>query len=110
MKDTGPQWWRNWRERHQTRVSQVLHAIGIPLAVAAVLLAGWQLVLWRWDLWWRPAGLLFLGYLLQWLGHRYEGNDVGEFIVIKKWLGRPYVAVAPRFQTPSATRSADELR
>jgi uncharacterized membrane protein YGL010W len=87
----------NWLERHRHPVSLVLHIIGIPLAIGAVILAVVQLAQWRWDLWWRPAGLLVAGYLLQWIGHRIEGNDMGELIVVKKWLGRPYVAVSPRW-------------
>ena len=42
-------------------------------------------------------GLLMIGYLLQWLGHRIEGNTMGEWIVVCKLLGRPYVAVAPQY-------------
>lgn len=91
-----PQWLVNWMERHQHPVSFGLHLLGIPLTIAAVLLAGVQFAAWRWDLWWRPTLLLVAGYALQWLGHRIEGNDMGEVILIKRWLGRPYVAVAPR--------------
>ncbi len=91
-----PAWLANWLERHQHPLSFWLHVIGIPLTVAAVVLAGVQLAAWRWDLWWRPTVLLVLGYLLQWLGHLIEGNDMGEVILVKKMLGRPYVAVAPR--------------
>lgn len=91
-------WIRNWQLRHQTPLSFWLHMIGIPLVLAAVVLAGWQLYHWRWDLWWRPCLLLALGYLLQYLGHRREGNDVGEIILIKRLLGRPYIDIAPQFQ------------
>lgn len=95
-----PAWLRNWLERHQTGVSRALHAVGIPLAVAAVLLTAWQLYWWRWDLWWRPVVLLVAGYLLQYFGHLWEGNDLGEVVLIKKLLGRPYTAIAPRFRKP----------
>jgi hypothetical protein len=95
-------WIGNWRLRHQTPLSFWLHMLGIPLAILAVLLAGYQLYLWRWDLWWRPALLLAVGYLLQYLGHRHEGNDVGEIILVKRLLGRPYVDVAPQFQKQAA--------
>jgi hypothetical protein len=50
-----------------------------------------------WSLWWRPVGLVMLSYVLQWIGHRIEGNDMGEFILAKKWFGKPYVAVSPRY-------------
>ena len=87
----------NWIERHQNRVSFWLHMVGIPLTIASVVLAGMQLAESRWDLWWRPVLLLVVGYLLQWIGHAIEGNDMGEVILIKKLLGRPYIAVSPRY-------------
>lgn len=92
-----PGWLTNWLERHQSRMSFWLHMVGIPLTIAALVLACVQLAAWRWDLWWRPALLLFAGYLLQWIGHVIEGNDMGEVILVKKLLGRPYVAVSPKY-------------
>jgi hypothetical protein len=91
-------WLANWRARHQTPLSFWLHLVGIPIAILALPLAIWQLVESRWDLWWRPVALLVGGYFLQWLGHRHEGNDVGEIILVKKLLGRPYTAIAPQFE------------
>lgn len=90
-----PGWLQNWLARHRHPVSLWLHAIGIPLTLWAVGLAGVQLTRGQWDLWWRPVVLLVAGYILQWIGHRIEGNDMGEVILVKKLLGRPYVAVAP---------------
>lgn len=89
-------------------MSRGLHYVGIPLAVAALVLAAYQLVLWRWDLWWRPAAMLVAGYVLQYVGHRFEGNDLGEVVVIKRLLGRPYCAVSPRYgdSRPAAGRSS----
>lgn len=92
-----PGWLSNWLERHQNPASFWLHMVGIPMTIAAVALAGIQLSLWRWDLWWRPTLLLAGGYFLQWIGHVIEGNDMGEVILVKKLLGRPYVAVSPRY-------------
>ncbi|RMF85898.1 MAG: DUF962 domain-containing protein [Planctomycetota bacterium] len=105
MSAKTPAWLSNWFERHQSRVSYVLHLIGIPLTIASVALAGVQLWQWRWDLWWRPAVLLAGGYLLQWIGHLWEGNDMGEVILIKKWLGRPYIAVSPRYAQQETNRA-----
>ena len=93
-----PRWMANWLERHQHPVSLILHAVGIPLAIGAVVLAILQLAAWQWGLRWRPGILLALGYVLQWIGHRIEGNDMGELIIIKKWLGRDVVAVSPRYE------------
>ncbi|MHC4064484.1 MAG: Mpo1-like protein [Planctomycetota bacterium] len=92
------EWINNWGERHQHPVSRFLHAVGIPMLAAGLVLALVQLCLWRWELWWRPAGLIVGSYLMQWWGHRIEGNDLGEMIVVKKLLGRPYVDVAPRYR------------
>jgi hypothetical protein len=97
MSAGGPRWLANWLQRHQCRASLWLHAAGIPLTVAAVFLAAGQLWFWRWDLWWRPAALLGVGYLLQYVGHRIEGNDMGEIVLVKRLLGRPYTAISPRY-------------
>lgn len=72
----------------------MIHMIGIPLSllVAPILFAvsPW------------PLGLAAFvgGYVLQWIGHRVEGNDVGELIPIKRLLGLKTQAIAPQFQLP----------
>ncbi len=105
-----PAWLRNWLERHQHPLSFWLHMLGIPLAVAGAILGLVQLLRAPaepayWGLWWRPVLLIVAGYVLQWIGHRIEGNDVGELIPIKKALGLPYVAVSPRYQRTVADAS-----
>lgn len=87
--------WQNWRDRHQHPFSIFLHALAIPLLPLAGLLAVVQLIDGAWGLWWRPVGLFLLSYLLQWFGHRIEGNDMGEVIPIKRLLGQPYIAIVP---------------
>ncbi len=86
---------RNWLTRHQNNFNFAIHMLGIPLAllVAPVL---FFLLPWPWG-----VGAFVLGYLLQWVGHKVEGNDVGEFIPVKKLLGLPVVAVASQFQLPN---------
>ena len=84
----------NWFARHRNRTSLILHLVGIPQAVAAVpvaICAGVSGPGWLWIL---AAALFFDGYLLQFIGHQIEGNDVGEIIIFKKLLGMPYKAVA----------------
>ena len=98
------QWWTHWKLRHQNPLSLWLHVVGIPLTLAAVVLAVVQLIDGRWDLWWRPAGLLIAGYVLQWVGHCIEGNTMGELILIFKWLGRPYTAISPKYEEPVSDR------
>ena len=94
----GPRWLRRWLERHQHPVSFALHVVGIPMTVVAVavLLLG--------EFAW--AAVLFVtGYGLQLVGHCIEGNDMGEWILVKRLLGRPYVAVSPRWQTTQTEQS-----
>jgi len=79
----------NWLRRHRHPASRVLHAVGIPLTLAAVGVAVWQLCLWRWDLWWRPAVLLAVGYLMQWVGHLIEGSAMGEFMLVRRMFRQP---------------------
>ena len=79
----------NWIERHQHPFNYAVHLLGIPLALAG-------LVCLLFLPWYLGVGLLALGYLLQFLGHWVEGNDVGELIPIKRALGLPVVAVVPR--------------
>jgi 2-hydroxy-palmitic acid dioxygenase Mpo1-like protein len=104
MPDTNPPFWRralaNWRERHQLPLNFWLHMVGIPLALAGLL----YLVI---DVWWGLGGLT-IGYLLQYIGHRAEGNDLGEWAGVKKLLGLPYVAIAPRWQTPMNQEATKE--
>jgi hypothetical protein len=92
---------RNWLERHRHPFNFWIHLIGIPMAVAGLFLlcAGWY-----WDIpWYWGVGGLVLGYLLQYAGHRVEGNDVGEWAAIKRLLGLPYVSIGPRRQAEQSS-------
>ncbi|MFQ6049161.1 MAG: Mpo1-like protein [Phycisphaerae bacterium] len=77
----------NWLQRHQHPASRLLHAVGIPLTLVAVVLATAHLVRWRWDLWWQPTALLAVGYLLQWIGHRIEASPMGELMLLQRLFG-----------------------
>lgn len=90
---------RNWRLRHQRRGNLILHLFGIPLTVLGV----WLFFTLPWAEWYWGAAAFVLGYLLQYLGHRIEGNDVGEWAAIKRFLGLPYVAIAPQQAAANST-------
>lgn len=111
MPANGPKWLTRYLERHQSAVSFWLHVIGIPLTIAAAVVVIYQLYHGQWNLWWRPVGLVVAGYLLQYIGHVYEGNEMGEVILVKRLLGLPYVAVSPRYarrtQEASAARQCE---
>lgn len=81
---------RNYGARHRHPANIALHVVGLPLTFLVSLWfvgtgsAGWGSV------------CFLVGYGLQFLGHAIEGNDAGETVLVKKWLGLPYVAIAPR--------------
>ena len=79
---------RNWLDRHQHPFNFAIHLVGIPLALAGAVL--FFFVDWPWAL-----AAFIGGYVLQWIGHLVEGNDVGEWAAIKRLLGLPYVGIAP---------------
>jgi hypothetical protein len=81
---------QGWRLRHQLPFNFAIHLIGIPLALTGVVLLFF--LDWYWG-----VGAFVLGYLLQYIGHRAEGNDVGEWAAIKRLFGLPYVGIAPRW-------------
>jgi hypothetical protein len=68
---------RDYASRHRHPTNRALHLIGVPLApfgTLYLLLAGNA----------APAAAAFAcGYALQWAGHHTEGNEVGEWILIK---------------------------
>src|SRR4051794_1024777 len=71
---------RNWRERHRHPFNFGIHFIGIPLTIIGVGLL--FVADWYWG-----VGAFILGYLLQFIGHCVEGNDLGEWAGIKRLLG-----------------------
>ncbi|HVS39478.1 MAG TPA: Mpo1-like protein [Gemmataceae bacterium] len=99
---------QGWRLRHQLPFNFWIHVIGIPMAVCGLILL---LGLWPasalglpWPAWYWGVGAFVLGYLLQWIGHLAEGNDLGEWAAIKRLLGLPYVGVAPRWNPEDPDR------
>jgi hypothetical protein len=85
-----------WLLRHQLPFNFYIHLIGIPLAVAGVVLL--------FVLPWWGVGAFVLGYVLQYVGHLAEGNDLGEWAAIKRLLGLPYVGIAPRWNPQDPSR------
>jgi hypothetical protein len=73
---------RDYISRHQHPWNRALHVVGVPLAPILFLY-----LLFRGHF--AAAGAAFAaGYTLQWLGHRIEGNEVGEWILLKRLVGR----------------------
>ena len=89
-----------WLLRHQLPANFWIHMLGIPIAVCGLVVV---FVL-PWSQWWVGFCMLGFGYFLQWLGHCWEGNDVGEWAAIKKLLGFPYVGIATRWNPEDPNR------
>lgn len=67
---------KDYCERHKHPVNAMLHICGVPMAFVGF--------------YWLVVGktflgllLLFFGYLLQYIGHKVQGNEVGEVTLIK---------------------------
>jgi hypothetical protein len=73
---------RDYLARHQDPWNRALHVVGVPLTPFLCL----YLLTRRRYL---GAGFAFVvGYGLQWLGHVIEGNEVGEWTLARKLVGR----------------------
>lgn len=70
---------RRWRERHLDPFNFGIHLLGIPLTIVGVVL----FCALDWNEWYLGAAVFLAGYLLQWIGHLVEGNDMGEIVAIK---------------------------
>lgn len=73
--------------RHKNTADRILHFIGIPQVFFGIF----QLLTGKW-LW--GSINFFLGYLWQWIGHKYfDKNEVGEVILIKKVIKKLFPLV-----------------
>lgn len=67
--------------RHAHPVNAILHLIGVPLVLYGLyLLFGLKIT--------EAVACIFVGYLLQYVGHRCQGNEVGEVMLIKSIMRR----------------------
>jgi uncharacterized membrane protein YGL010W len=84
----------NYRNDHQHPMNRATHMLGIPMIVVS-------LPLFFFSLWW-ALGLFVVGWILQFIGHAFEGNQpsffrdprfllVGPMFIVKKYrqLFRP---------------------
>ena len=74
---------RNYLSNHTNPLNRVLHLIGVPLAPwgAIVLLVRGKFML--------AIAAFFVGYGLQWIGHKYgEHNEMGDLVLLKKLAGQ----------------------
>lgn len=60
-----------YNETHQNKINRALHSVGIPMIVISLPLFFWD---WRWAL-----GLFVFGWVLQFVGHAFEGKPPAFF-------------------------------
>jgi uncharacterized membrane protein YGL010W len=85
-------WIRQYSASHQNAVNRACHTFGIPMIAISVLLLPFSIWSGRWSL---TAGLFVIGWLLQFLGHAFEGkrpeffNDWRFLLVgVRWWLAK----------------------
>ena len=83
MPRTSSEWIAQYAQSHQHPVNRMLHTLGIPmialslpLFVVAWLVGGW---------WWLPITLFVVGWILQFVGHGFEGKPP-EFLKDPRFL------------------------
>jgi len=80
---TWDDWIDEYSESHQHPLNKLTHTFGIPMIVLALLLIIPSLFvagLWRWSL-----GLFIVGWVLQFIGHSFEGKPP-EFLKDYRFL------------------------
>ena len=77
---TSEEWIAEYATSHQHPINRICHTFGIPMIALSILLVpvAWVGVL---D-WWLPAGLFVVGWVLQFVGHAFEGKPPEFF---KDW-------------------------
>jgi uncharacterized membrane protein YGL010W len=77
---TSEEWVAQYATSHQHPINRMCHTFGIPMIVVSLLLG---LVAWAGLVDWRiPVGLFLAGWILQFIGHAFEGKPP-EFL--KDW-------------------------
>ena len=72
---------RNYMSNHRDARNRALHLVGVPLAPWGAII-----LLLRGDWLWAIAAF-FVGYGLQWVGHKAEGNQMGDLVLLKQLAG-----------------------
>ncbi|MFO0425526.1 MAG: Mpo1-like protein [Planctomyces sp.] len=92
---------KNYLPRHRNRWNQFLHLLGVP---ATFVGTPWCLIAekpWYW-----AAAFFAGGYFLQFAGHAIEGNDAGEVVFLKRFLGLPYTEYGHQANSSSDSDSS----
>ena len=69
---TSEQWIAKYERSHQHPVNRACHTLGIPTILISLALFAAGFI--RHRLWWAAFSLFVLGWLLQFIGHAFEGK------------------------------------
>ena len=77
---TWDEWIEEYADGHRHPINRITHSFGIPMIVLAILLIPMCFFV---DGFWRiPLGLFVIGWILQFIGHYFEGKPPEFF---KDW-------------------------
>lgn len=65
-------WIRRYSSSHQNPVNRACHSFGIPMIALGVLAT--PLIFWHSRFWMLAVGLFTFGWILQFIGHAFEGK------------------------------------
>ena len=90
---TWSDWINEYAQSHQHPVNRACHTVGIPMVTLSAILAFGALL---WPTLWAPVvGLFVLGWIVQFVGHAYEGKrpeffkDLRFMLVgVRWWLAK----------------------
>ena len=69
---TSEQWIAQYATSHQHSVNRLCHTLGIPLIVISIV---WLAIAWFASLpMWMPVTVFVIGWVLQFIGHAFEGK------------------------------------
>ena len=74
------EWIAQYAQSHQHPINQVCHTLGIPLIAVSLVMFAAALVVKGW--WWLALALFVSGWVLQFIGHWFEGKPPEFF---KDW-------------------------
>lgn len=77
---TWDEWINEYSKSHEHPVNRLTHKIGIPMIALSILLA--PVALFITGFWMIPLALFVLGWILQFIGHAFEGKPPEFF---KDW-------------------------
>jgi uncharacterized membrane protein YGL010W len=80
---TWDEWIEDYSQSHQTKINQITHKIGIPMIAVSILLILPSLFVA--GLWKVALGLFVIGWILQFIGHYFEGKPP-EFLKDPRFL------------------------